>query len=97
MPPGAYYALTCVQSLLGAQVPTAVLDHLRPPAQVRLLMPTERLLVRDREVPQILERYVKFLLIDHEAGRLRAAKSWWQSSKAWTITRSDTNAPDASG
>lgn len=99
-----YYALTCVQSLLGAQVPTPVLDHLRPPAQVRLLMPMERLLVRDRAVPQILERYVKLLLIDDEAGRLRAARSWWRSSKSWVITRSgissrsksvDTTAPGA--
>lgn len=86
----AYYALTCVQSLLDAQVPSPILDRLRPPAPVRLLMPTERLLMRDRPVPQILERYVKFLLIDDEAGRLRAARSWWRSSKPWAITRSDT-------
>lgn len=85
-----YYALTCVQSLLGAQVPTPVLDHLQPPVRVRLLMPTQRLLVRDRAVSQILERYVKFLLIDNEAGRLRAVQSWWRSSKPWALTRSDT-------
>lgn len=86
----AYYALTCAQSLLGAHVPTPVLNRLQPPVRVRLLMPTERLLVRDRAVPQILERYVKFLLIDNEAGRLRAVQSWWQSSKPWALTRSDT-------
>lgn len=89
----AYYALTCAQSLLGARVPTPVRNHLRPPAPIRLLMPTERLLVRDKEVPQMLERYVKFLLIDHEADRLRAARSWWRSSKAWAITRNDSRAP----
>ncbi|PWB79128.1 MAG: hypothetical protein C3F08_07445 [Candidatus Methylomirabilota bacterium] len=83
----AYYALTSVQSLLGAHVPTLVLNQLRPPAKVRLLMPTERLLVRDRAVPQILERYIKFLLIDYETDRMRAAWSWWQSSKPWMMTR----------
>lgn len=86
----AYYALSCVQALLDAPVPTFVLDRLRPPAQVRLLMPTDRLLVRDKAVPQILERFVKFLLIDTEAGRWRAARSWWQSSKPWMIKREST-------
>lgn len=84
-----YYALTCVQSLLDAQVSSSVLDRLRPPIRVRLLMPTERLLVRDRAVSQALERYIKFLLIDNEVGRLRAVRSWCQSTKPWVIVRRD--------
>jgi hypothetical protein len=32
-------------------------------------MPVGRLLLRDRAVPQILEHYVKFLLIDDQSGR----------------------------
>lgn len=82
-----YYALTCVQSLLGAHIPSPILDRLRPAVPARLLMPVGRLLLRDRPVPQLLERYVKFLLIDDQAGRWRAAQSWWRSSKPWLIKR----------
>jgi hypothetical protein len=35
----------------------------------------------------MLERYVKFLLIDDQAGRWRAAQSWRRSSKPWLIKR----------
>ena len=82
-----YYALTCVQSLLGAHIPSPILKRLRPAVPVRLLMPVTQLLLRDRPVPQMLERYVKFLLIDDQAGRWRAAQSWWGSSKPWLIKR----------
>ncbi|HWR20898.1 MAG TPA: nucleotidyltransferase family protein, partial [Verrucomicrobiae bacterium] len=34
-----YYALTCVQSLLGAHIPSPILKRLRPAIPVRLLMP----------------------------------------------------------
>lgn len=82
-----YCALACAQSLLAAQIPSTVLDRLQPPAAVQFLIPVDRLLLRDRPVPQLLERYVKFLLIDNQAGRRRAAQSWWQSSKPWLIKR----------
>mgnify|MGYP001190310109 FL=1 len=82
-----YYALTCVQSLMWAHIPSPILKRLRPAIPVRLLMPVTRLLLRDRPVPQLLERYVKFLLIDDQAGRWRAAQSWRRSSKPWLINR----------
>ena len=86
----ASYALSCVQSLLGAHIPSQILDKLRPTAPVRLLMPVDRLLLRDRAVPQLLERYVKFLLIDDQSDRWRTAQCWWRSSKPWLARRRST-------
>jgi hypothetical protein len=83
-----YYALSCVQSLLGAHIPSSILDRLKPAIPVRLLMPVGRLLLRDHAVPQLLERYIKLLLIDDQSDRWQAARCWWRSSKPWLIKRS---------
>lgn len=71
-----YYSLYFVKSLMAAPVPSGILNRLRPPALIRALMPTERLLFRDTLVPKLLERYVRFLLIDDRGGRWRAVKAW---------------------
>ena len=76
-----YYSLSFVKALLNAQVPAEVFDGLQPSALNRALMPTGRLLFRDALVPQMLERYVKFLLIDTHGGRWRAIQAWFQSNK----------------
>ncbi len=76
-----YYSLSFAQALMAAQVPKGILDQLRPSALNRVLMPRGRLLFRDDLLPQMLERYVKFLLIDTHQGRWRAANAWLQSSK----------------
>jgi hypothetical protein len=80
-----YYALTSAQRLLGAQIPSVVFEYLMPATAVRLLMPVDRLLVRARPVPQMLERFVKLLMIDDQAGRWKALQSWWRSSKPWLV------------
>ncbi len=77
----AYYSLLFVHVLMAAKVPSEVLEQLRPPAVIRGLMPAGHLLFRDALAPQMLERYVKFLLIDTQEGRLRAFQSWFRSSK----------------
>ncbi len=77
----AYYSLFFVRVLMAAKVPPEVLERLRPPASIRALMPAGHLLFRDTLAPQMLERYVKFLLIDTQGGRLRAFQSWFRSSK----------------
>jgi hypothetical protein len=77
----AYYSLYFARVLMDAEVPPDVLDRLRPPAVIRGLMPSGHLLFRDALAPQMLERYVKFLLIDTQAGRNRALQSWFRSSK----------------
>jgi hypothetical protein len=76
-----YCSLYFAKSLMAAPVPDAILDLLRPHALIRGLMPTTRLLFRDRVAPQMLERYVKFLLIDTLTGRRRALQAWFQSTK----------------
>ncbi len=76
-----YYSLYFAKSLMAAQVPDHILESLRPRTAIRVLMPTTRLLFRDSVVPQTLERYVKFLLIDTLDGRRRALQAWFQSSK----------------
>jgi len=76
-----YYSLSFVKALMAAQVPAEIVDHLRPSGLNRVLMPTGRLLFRDASVPQMLERYVKFLLIDTHGGRWRAIQAWFQSNK----------------
>jgi len=80
----AYYSLLFVKALLAGQVPSGVLERLRPHSFVRALMPSSRLLFRDTLVPQVLERYVKFLLIDTQQGRWRAFQAWLQSSKRFS-------------
>ncbi len=82
-----YYALTCVNLLLGAGAPSPILARMRPTAAIRFLMPTNRLLFRDTPVPQMVERYVKFLLIDTHEGRFRAVRAWLQSSKPLLVGR----------
>jgi hypothetical protein len=76
-----YYSLLFVKALMAGEVPFGILDRLRPPATIRALMPAGQLLFRDTLVPQMLERYVKFLLIDTQQGRWRAFQAWLQSSK----------------
>lgn len=76
-----HFSLVMVNALMGAEVPSSVLDRLRPSATTRHLMPTGRLPFRDSPAPQMLERYVKFLLIDTGEGRWRALRSWLHSSK----------------
>jgi hypothetical protein len=76
-----YYALFFAKALMNAQVPSQVLDRLRPPSVIRAIMPAGRLLFRDTLVPLMLERYVKFLLIDTQGGRHRALQVWLQASK----------------
>jgi hypothetical protein len=76
-----YYSLFFVREFLAAQVPPRVLDCLRPPAPIRYLMPSNRLLFREVRTPQMLERYVKFLLIDSRQGRRSALRAWCRSSK----------------
>ena len=76
-----YYSLSFVEALMGAQVPGGILDRLRPPALIRALMPTSLLLFREALAPQMLERYVKFLLIDTREGRWRALQAWLRSNK----------------
>jgi len=63
-----YYSLLFVKALMAGEVPSGILDRLRSPATIRALMPTGRLLFRDTLIPQKLERYVKFLLIDTQQG-----------------------------
>jgi hypothetical protein len=53
----------------------------RQPIVIRSLIPAGHLLFRDTLPPQMLERYVKFLLIDTQKGRLRAIQAWFQTSK----------------
>jgi hypothetical protein len=77
----AYYSLFFARTLMGAQVPPEVLSRLRPPVVIRGLMPAGHLLFRDTLAPQMLERYVKFLLIDTQRGRLRAIEAWFRTSK----------------
>ncbi|MGH7428516.1 MAG: nucleotidyltransferase family protein [Candidatus Methylomirabilaceae bacterium] len=77
----AYYSLLFAHVLMAAKVPFEVLERLRPLAFVRALMPAGHLLFRDTRVPQMLERYVKFLLIDTQEGRVRALQAWLQTSK----------------
>jgi hypothetical protein len=79
-----YYSLLFVKALMAGEVPSGILDRLRPPATIRALMPAGRLLFRDTLVPQMLERYVKFLLIDTQQGRWRAFQAWFQSSKRFS-------------
>lgn len=76
-----YCSLYFAKSLMAAPVPDLILDSLRPSALIRTLIPTTRLLFRDSLVSQILERYVKFLLIDTLNGRRRALQAWLRSSK----------------
>ena len=76
-----YYALFFAKSLMGAHVPSQVFDRLRPPSAIRAIMPASRLLFRDTLVPLMLERYVKFLLIDTQGGRHRALRAWLRASK----------------
>lgn len=76
-----YYSLFFVKSLMEAPVPNPILDSLRPNAMIRVLMPTTRMLLRDSLTPQMLERYVKLLLIDTQRGRWRALQAWLRSSK----------------
>jgi hypothetical protein len=76
-----YFSLVFVKALLAAQVPPGILERLRPSAPIRTLMPTSRLPFRATPVPQLLERYVKFLLIDTQEGRWGALRAWLQSSK----------------
>jgi hypothetical protein len=76
-----YCSLYFAKSLMAAPVPDRILDSLRPHALTRALMPTTRLLFRDSITPQMLERYIKFLLIDTLGGRRRALQAWLQSSK----------------
>lgn len=71
-----YYSLSFVKALMAAPMPAEILDRLRPPAWTRALMPTSRLLFRDDLVPKMLERYVRFLLIDTWEGRWRAFQAW---------------------
>ena len=75
-----YYSLTFARALLGAEVPAGVLDRVRPPASNQALMPAGRLLFRDAGVPLMLERWVKFLLIDTQQGRWRAVQALLESS-----------------
>ena len=77
-----YYSLFFAKLLMAAPVPSRVLDGLKPSAPNRILLPGARLLFRDVPVPQVLERYIKFLLIDSNQGRLRAVRTWFRSSKA---------------
>ena len=79
-----YYSLLFVKALMAGEVPVGILDRLRPPATIRALMPTGQLLFRDTLVPQMLERYVKYLLIDTQAVRWRAFQAWLQSSKRFS-------------
>ena len=79
-----YYSLLFVKALMAGEVPFGILDRLRPPATIRTLMPAGQLLFRDTLVPQMLERYVKFLLIDTQQGRWRAFQTWRQSSKRFS-------------
>lgn len=83
----AYYALASAHTLLGARIPSSVLEHLKPAQAIRLLMPVEGLLARERPVSQALERYVKLLMIDDQAGRWKALHGWWRSSKPWLVHR----------
>ena len=76
-----YYSLFFVNTLMAALVPSGILDRLRPPIVIRALMPTDRLLFRDSLAPQMLERYVKLLLIDTQEGRWRAGRAWLESNK----------------
>jgi hypothetical protein len=76
-----YYSLFFVKSLMEAPVPNFVLDSLRPNTMIQVLMPTTRMLFRDRLAPQMLERHVKFLLIDTPRGRWWALQAWLRSSK----------------
>lgn len=79
-----YYSLLFVKVLMAAKVPPEVLEQLRPPAVIRGMMPAGQLLFRESLVPQMLERYVKFLLIDTQQGRWRAFQAWFQSSKRFS-------------
>ena len=79
-----YYSLLFVKVLMAAKVPPEVLEQLRPPAVIRGMMPAGQLLFRESLVPQMLERYVKFLLIDTQQGRWRAFQTWFQSSKRFS-------------
>lgn len=76
-----YFSLLVVNALMAADVPSNILDRLRPPTPIRRLLPTSRLIFRRAPAPQMLERYVKFLLIDTGEGRWRAIQSWFRSSK----------------
>jgi len=82
-----YYSLTFAKGLLGAEVPAGVLDRLRPPALSRGVMPAGRLLFRDTVVPLMLERWVKFLLIDTRRGRWRAVRALLGSSHPFLARR----------
>ncbi len=50
-------------------------------------MPVGQLLLMDRAIPQLLERdvNVKFLLIDDQSDRQRAARCCRRSNKPWLI------------
>jgi len=50
-----YYSLLFVKALMAGEVPSGILDRLRPLATIRALMPTGRLLFRDTLIPQMLE------------------------------------------
>lgn len=76
-----YWSLYFTKLLMAAPVPDSILDRLRPNVLIRALMPTTQLLFRESLVSQMLERYVKFLLIDTQKGRWRALQVWFQSSK----------------
>jgi len=67
-----YYALFFAKAVMAAPVRSDILDRLRPPALTQALMPTGRPLFRDSIVPKMLERHVKFLLINSLEGRWRA-------------------------
>ena len=82
-----YHSLSFAKALMGAQVPSGILDRLRPAAPIRALMPSSWLLFRDTRVPQMLERYVKYLLIDTQGGRWGALQAWFQSSKPFSGRR----------
>jgi hypothetical protein len=83
-----YYSLLFVKALMAGEVPSGILDRLRPPATIRALMPAGRLLFRDTLVPPILQPYVKFLLIDTQQGRWRAFQAWLQLSKRFSGSQS---------
>jgi hypothetical protein len=82
-----YYSLTFARALLGAEVPAGILDRVRPPASNQALMPAGRLLFRDTVVPLMLERWVKFLLIDTRQGRWRAVRALLGSSHPFLARR----------
>jgi hypothetical protein len=88
-----YYSLTFAKGLLGAEVPAGVLDRVSPSASNQALMPAGRLLFRDGAVPLMLERWVKFLLIDTQRGRWRAMRVLLESSNPFLGRRGPLHPP----